>query len=294
MYQKRSICYCGSGKSRESCCKTGPEITLRMKQFANQKEREQMLSDLHISSQFQMRYKGHFEFYGKHFIAYKRKNPTEKCNGFLVIISSYFTDYLDEMDKCPSSWKTLTSAFWEELICTYYPHSIKITPNEKETDTFFTQLKMFVRWLDKQEHTCWYNIVTAYITEYKSVVYNCERLLNHLVTQQYPKFHQIDWDPMNDFEKIEMKFNQYKETVEGVFEVTGTLENTVAIANVETHKTYYVKGVPPSIVVSGMLLQGGIGRNWGQKYWDWCHTFSVFPNQAKNYLYPKVEPTGVK
>jgi hypothetical protein len=281
--RKKSLCHCGSGKIKELCCEKGLQIRTIVQPIANPKEREEFIKKAKICEQFGMRYRGLLEFYGNDLIAYKRKHDTDQnCNEFLRIISKYLTDYLE--DYCPSSWQQCQPSFWEELIVTYYPFCMKITPQEKEVEKFHSQLKKFVRWLDKRAHTSWYSVIEEFINEFYSDLKICEHLLNSLILIDFPHIHHDSWNLDQDLEKINQTYSHYTERVDSFFQVTSIYEDTVILTNLKSQRTYHIKGLPQNIMTPGILMHGSIGKINGAMFWNWCHTEGVYPQRAINYL----------
>lgn len=136
-------------KKRNIATKLMPQVSIRAIPINSPQERQEIVRNLATSSEFEMRYRGVFEYFGKDFITYKRLAPTDSDrNEFLRIIAKYMTECLE--DNCPTSWKQCQQAFWEELIFTYYPHVLHITPDQNETEKFIAQLLKFLHWLDKK------------------------------------------------------------------------------------------------------------------------------------------------
>ncbi|OIJ14408.1 hypothetical protein BKP37_08680 [Anaerobacillus alkalilacustris] len=67
--KKLIICDCGSGKYKEFCCPTHTRVWSIS--VNNPNEHEEMKKKMTISSEFHMRYRGLFEFYGDDLISYK-------------------------------------------------------------------------------------------------------------------------------------------------------------------------------------------------------------------------------
>jgi hypothetical protein len=260
-----------------------PQVKVWVQPFANPKERQEFLMNLAISTEFEMRHRGLLEFYGKDLIAYKRGHASDKnCNEFLRVFSKFMTDCLE--DKCPSSWKECQPSFWEEFIFTFYPHHIKISPNEKEVETFLSQLKKFVRWLDQRAGTSWYPVIEEYASEAGPELKFCEHLLNGLFLRDFPRIHHDDWNLEKDYEKIEQKFNQFSDRLDSLFEVTSMIEDTIVLTEFNSNRTYYIKGLPGKLIKPGIIMSGAIGKRSGEKVWDWYETECIYPQRGKNYV----------
>lgn len=254
-----------------------------MKKFASPKERQKFLDDLAISAQFQMRHRGLLEYYGKELIAYKRANPTDESrNEFLRVLARYMSHHLE--DSCPPSWKECQSSFWEELIYTCLPHHLQITQQEKQVETQLNQLKKFVHWLDQRVGTSHYKLVKKMAEEAESDLKSCERLLNHLFLRIFPSTYEPNVDPVKDYMIYEQWVNQFDNQLISVFEVTSMIEKTVVLTDMETNKTYYVKGLPCHLLVRGMAMIGGIGNRKNEMAWEWIMTESVYPQTGRKYL----------
>jgi hypothetical protein len=280
---KKSLCHCGSGRIKEFCCEKGTQIRVTAIPIENPKEHQEFLNKLQISSQFGMRYRGLIEFYGNDLIAYKLKHRWDlSCNEFLRILAEYLTNYLE--DHCPPSWQQCQPSFWEELIITYYPYCMKISPQEKEVETFLSQLKKIVRWLDGRAHTSWYEIIEKAILKFHSELKICEHLLNSLMLMDFPNIHQNDWNHKEDLEKSQQKYLNFTKTVSGLFQVTSIIDDTIVLTDLKTERTYQIKGLPHTMITPGILLQGIIGKNVGAMFWNWHHTEGVYPEAAIDYF----------
>ncbi|MFD2045480.1 hypothetical protein ACFSTA_17490 [Ornithinibacillus salinisoli] len=81
-------------------------------EFSHPDEREVYMERLRVGSEFDMRYRGIFEFYGADLVAYKLKHKSSnQVNDFLRVFSKYLTDYLE--DDCPPSWEECSHSFCE-------------------------------------------------------------------------------------------------------------------------------------------------------------------------------------
>ncbi|MCQ6280879.1 hypothetical protein [Bacillus sp. EB600] len=260
-----------------------PQISVRMIPFNSPEEHQQMLRDLATSSEFDMRHRGLFEYYGKDFITYKRLKPFDQArNEFLRIIAKFMSECLE--DNCPSSWKQCQPSFWEELIFTFYPHTMNISPNNNETENFIGQLLKFVRWLDKQAGTSWYPAVEEYALIAFPELQKCEKLLNSLFLRDYPRIHHEDYNPSQDFEKVNQQFNQCPIKLGGIYEVTSVLDDSVILMDLKTKQSYSIKGLPDDLIVPGMIMDGTIGKQKSDLFWYWYVTIGIFPQRAKNFI----------
>ncbi|THE10834.1 hypothetical protein E1I69_17420 [Bacillus timonensis] len=281
-------------KKKHTRNKNGPEVSVRVHEFASPEERQQLLRDLAISSEFEMRYRGLFEYYGKDFITYKKEKPSEKNrNEFLRIISNYMTHYLE--DDCPPSWKQCPSSFWEVLIFSFYPDHIKLSPNEQEVENFLYQLKKFARWLDKRNGTTWFPSVEEFATEAYSELKICERFINWIFLKDFPRIHHDDWNLEQDINRLKQKFNQYTNQVDSSFKVTSIIGERVVLSEVRTNCTYYIKGLPYEFISPGMKLSGVICNKNGDQTWYWYHTNGIYPSKGERLKYPvSIKHEGLK
>ncbi|MEH7331629.1 hypothetical protein V7161_03265 [Neobacillus drentensis] len=278
-----------SGTTKDFFSGNNLQVTAFTHEFANPKERQEFLMNLAISSEFDMRHRGLLQYYGKDFIAYKREKPSDhNRNEFLRVISKFMANCLE--DNCPPSWQQCQSAFWEELIFTFFPHSMKITPNEKEVETFLFQLKKFVRWLDRRTGTSWYSVVEKFAREAGSELTICEWLLNALFLNDFPRIHHSDWNRNQDIEKVHQKFNQCSDKLDSIFEVTSRIEDTVVLTEFDTNRTYYIKGLPSKLIETGIIMSGMIGKRRGELVWNWFQTEGIYPQRGKKYLALKTNP----
>ncbi|SDY80260.1 hypothetical protein SAMN05421736_103343 [Evansella caseinilytica] len=282
MKKKQFFCNFDRGKANVPREKT-LQIAVRSKSFSSPQEYRDFLTKLQISSRFEMRYRGLFEFYGDDLIAYSLKNSSDKnSNEFLRIFSSYLTDYLE--DRCPSSWKQCHPPFWEELMLTYYPHCMKLTTYEKEVDNFSLQLKQFVLWLDKRVDTSWYNVICQYADEFLPDLRACEHLLNSLYLNDFPNLHHDDFIPEQEIGKFSQNIDKYTERVASLFQVIRVIENITLAVDLHSGQTYSIQGLPAKNIVPGMLMYGDIGKNIREKFWHWYCTEGVYPQNARKYF----------
>ncbi|MEH7224800.1 hypothetical protein V7112_13405 [Bacillus sp. JJ1566] len=265
--------------------KNGPEVSVRTHEFASPDEQRQFLRDLAISSEFEMRYRGLLEYYGKDFITYKKEKPSDKKrNEFLRIISKYMTHYLE--DDCPSSWKQCQSSFWEVLIFSFYPDHIKLSPNEQEVEDFLYQLKRFVRWLDKRNGTSWHSVVEQYSSEAFPELKICERIINWIFLNDFPRIHHNDWNLEQDLYRLKQKFNQYTNQVDSTFKVTSIIGDRVVLTELKTNCTYYIKGLPYEFILPGIKMNGVICNKSGDQTWNWYYTDGIYPSKGEQLEYP--------
>jgi hypothetical protein len=259
------------------------EVTAWEIPMGTPQERQKLFNDLAISSEFEMRNRGLVFYYGKDLIAYKREKPTDQNrNEFLRILSKFMTDCLE--DNCPSSWDQCESSFWEKFIYYFYPQNLKISPTLKEAEHFLFQLKEFVRWLDKRVGTHYYPLIEKYSTEAAPDLKSSEYLLYSLFMRDFPQANSDGWDPELDIERLTQNGTQYTDSLEGVFEVTSKIEDTILLTDISSTQTYYVKGLPSDFINLGMILSGVIGKRKREKQWNWYITVGVNPPQAKNYI----------
>src|SRR5690625_1551860 len=166
--------------SKLTFCDGNTESTLWKYEFTDSEDREKILENIHIGSQFDMRYRGLFLFFGDDLVTYKKKIGSNK-NGteFLRILARYFTNHLE--DDAPSSWEECQSTFWEELIFACFPHLMKLSKEQQQSIIFISQLKKFVQWLDKTKGTSCYQFIEKYFKEATVELPRNEKLLNQLM-----------------------------------------------------------------------------------------------------------------
>jgi hypothetical protein len=257
-----------------------PEVSVRVVPFTNTKERTEFFKNLAISSEFDMRQRGLLEYYGKDFITYKLEDPTnEKRNEFLRVIAQYMTTHLE--DNCPPSWKACHSPFWEELIFAMIPHSLQINPNQNEAETYLSELKMFVKWLDKRAGTNWYPVVADFVKAASSDLIICESILHAIFLNHYPKLFQDDWNPFEDIENQEREYEQCADQVNSFFVVTRILDDLIELTDYRTDRMYQLKGLPTELMKPGLIMIGSIGRKRDDLYFKWYHTGGIYPPRAR-------------
>ncbi|NRD77817.1 hypothetical protein HPT25_10395 [Bacillus sp. BRMEA1] len=260
-----------------------PQIKVFTHPFASPAERREFLKNLATSAEFNMRHRGLFQYYGKDFINYKREKPLDSNrNEFLRLISKFMTDFLE--DNCPSSWQQCQPAFWEELIFTCFPHLMTISPKENQVETFHSQIKKFVRWLDKKTGTSWFPVVKIYTEESFTDLKICERLLHKLFLRDYPLFHHRDWNPQQDLDKLHQKLDQYTDSLNSIFEITSMIEDTTVLTEFKTNHTFYINGLPRQLIQPGLIMSGMIGKRNGELAWEWFQTEGIYPNRGKKYI----------
>lgn len=260
-----------------------PQVRVTAHPIQSPQERQGIFMDLATSSEFDMRYRGLFEYYGKDMIAYKREKPSDQnLNEFLRVFSKFMTDCLE--DNCPSSWKHCQPTFWEELIYTFYPHSMKISPDEKETEKFLEQLLKFVRWLDKRAGISWYPIVEDDALRAVNDLKQCERLLNSLFLIPFPRIHHDDWDHEQDHNKLVHHLEQCSKQMDGIFEVNGIVDDLVEVTELNSNRTYFFQGMPLENIVPGIILSGLVGKYRHTENWNWFLTEGVYPQRGKRFV----------
>jgi hypothetical protein len=272
-----------SGNTKDICDEKKPQVNVLIKHFKNPKEHEEMVKNLQIGTEFEMRSRGHYLFYGKDMIAYKLERPYDQNrNEFLRIISNFMSNVLE--DTCPSSWKKCKRPFWEELIFTHLPHVIRITPDQKQIETFLYQLKMFIQWLDKRVGTTWFTVVDKYSKEAVSDLKVCEQVLNALFLRDFPQIHVKGFSPVQTAEIIEQNFMECTKHLNSLFEVTSLIDQITVLTEFNTNKTFYVKCLPTHLIVPGLIMNGAIGRKSGTLLWEWYQTEGIYPQKGRKYL----------
>lgn len=269
--------------SSQTRSKATPQIRIWSKPISDSKEQMEILEKVKISSQFGMRKRGLFEFYGDELIAYKREKP--KCsnrNKFLHFLSTYFTEYLE--DNCPTSWQECHSLFWEEFLFAFYPTQLTITPNEKEVETFLFELKKFTRWLDRKIGTSSYKLINQFIAESKDDLLECEYLLNQLLIHAYPEiFENKRHVEFSDLYKLKdvPDYENYKKLI---FEIKEINNELVIASDIYTNINYLIEGMPPQILSPSILIYGVIGQNNGELIWTWQYPEHVMPLRTKKFI----------
>jgi hypothetical protein len=276
-------------KSRSISVEKEPQVNVKVHHFANPEERQEMLMNLAIGSQFEMRQRAILEYYGKDLVTYKREHTSKKANEFLRILSKFMTTCLE--DNCPSSWQKCDSSFWEELIFTFFPHTMQISQNRKEAEIFLTQLKIFVQWLDKRVDSCWYPVVEKFTLEAKSELKICEHVLNDIFLTDFPKLHHPDRNLIKTAEKIEQDFINCDNKLSSIFEVTSLIDDMVVLTEFNTNRIYYIKDLPLKWIEQGLIMSGVIGKKSREKAWRWFATDGVYPNRGRAYLKLNIKPS---
>lgn len=252
-------------------------------QFASPKEHQEFLINLAVGAEFKMRNRALVHFYGKDLVSYKlAHNTSEKCTEFLRILSKFMTDCLE--DECPPSWQECDSSFWEELIFTFFPHNMKISKNNSEVDSFLLQLKNFVKWLDRKAGTSWSPVVGKFAEEARPELAACEQLLNRFFLNCYPNIFQDDWNYDQDVARMMRIYDTYEEERDSLFEVTGMINDMHILIDLETERTYYVKGIPANFTFPGMILNGLICKYSRERVWTWFLPEGIYPKRGKKYL----------
>ncbi|MCT8138034.1 hypothetical protein H1D32_09855 [Anaerobacillus sp. CMMVII] len=279
--KKQVLCKCGSGVFKDDCCIEN--VRVRSFPGVNASERMELLAKIKISSEFGMRYRGLFEFYGDDLIKYKLGAPNSLArNEFLTVLAKYFTDYLE--DDCPTSWKECHSQFWEEFLFIFYPFHMKITREEREVEKFSNELKKFLRWLDRRYRSSFYKLIEKYLQESGNDLKKCEQMLNRLYLHLFPRMHHKDWNPEKAIYKNSLQLEECIETKTILFEVKRINGPIVIATSLDSHITYHLKGMPYKSITSGLIMCGMIGRKKGDWFWIWNFPETVFPQRAKQFF----------
>lgn len=259
-----------------------PETRIKLIPLTGTQSRSEILKKIEISSQFNMRYRGLFEYYGDDLIAYKKENPTDFFrNEFLRTFSSYLTDYLE--DNMPTSWHKCKKSFIELLLYIHLPNALKISKESDSIQYFISEFKKFSIWLDHREKTTWTKMLTPYEQTINELQL-CEKLLNRLYLQMYPQFFESDWNYQEDLTKVSQRLEECKEVKDNFFQITNIDGNTVYLSNIHTNKQFQVNKIPVDEQFLGIILHGSIGRLEGQATWSLLLTAGVYPKRAKRYL----------
>lgn len=259
-----------------------PETKIKLIPLSGTQTRSEILKKIEISSQFNMRYRGLFEYYGDDLIAYKKENPTDYFrNEFLRAFSSYLTDYLE--DNMPASWDKCQKSFIELLLYIHLPNSIKISYEHNSIQYFISEFKKFSIWLDQREKTAWTSILTPY-NETIHELQLCEELLNRLYLQMYPQFFEANWDYEKDLTRVSKVFEECQHIEDNFFQIIKIEKNTVLLSNIYTNKQFQISDIPVDNRFLGIILHGSIGRLEGQTTWSLLLVAGLYPKGAKRYL----------
>lgn len=259
-----------------------PETKIRLIPLTGTQSRSEVLKKIEISSQFNMRYRGLFEYYGDDLISYKKENPTDfPRNEFLRTFSSYLTDYLE--DNMPSSWDKCQKSFIELLLYIHLPNSMKISKERDSIQHFISEFKKFSKWLDQRKKTTWTRMLTTYAETIHELSL-CEELLNRLYLQMYPQFFESNWDYEKDLTRVSKVFEESKDIEDNFFQIIKIEESTVLLSNIFTNKQFQISNVPVDNQFLGIILHGSIGRLEGHTTWSLLLVAGLYPKAAKRYL----------
>lgn len=244
--------------------------------------RSEILKKIEISSQFNMRYRGLYEYYGDDLIAYKKDNPTDYFrNEFLRTFSSYLTDYLE--DSMPTSWHKCKKSFIELLLLIHLPNALKISEERNSMQHFISEFKKFSIWLDHRKNTSW----TKMLTPYEQTIHElqlCEELLNRLYLKMYPQIFDSDWDYQENISRVSQCLEECPEVKDNFFQINTVDGNTAYFSNIHTNEQFQVNNFPIEEQFLGLILHGTIGRLDGRSSWSLLLTAGVYPKRAKRYL----------
>lgn len=284
LMRRFQLCCCGSGKDLATCCGPTPQVKVRSFPINSEQEHREILQNIKLSSQFNMRYRGLFEYYGKDFIAYKSEKPRDQNrNEFLRIISAFMGFYLE--DTCPTSWKNCTPSFWEELMITIFPLHMRVTPQKQEVEKFLHELKKFVRWLDGRANSSRFLIIENYIQKYHEQLKICEHLLNSHFIHQFPKIHEPYYrNPQQLVQLIKEKSSQFQDRNNSIFKIRSTNDDISVLTDVWDDRDYMVTGLNCNSSMDVILLDGSIGKKNSDIYWHWYFTEGVYPENAIKYI----------
>ncbi|TYS14110.1 hypothetical protein FZC78_19905 [Rossellomorea vietnamensis] len=279
---KSPFCPCGCGKNANACSST-PHVRVFSKPLTSPEERAEIIENIELCSTFRMRMRGHFLFYGKDLAAYvKQTNVTQNTTHFLEL----FSDYLYE--KCGSgtlqSWQDCGHHFWDEFISTYCPHNLALSHREKEAQKLLFQLTKFANWLDTHTRSTVLPLITPCIQTHKPQLNLSEKIINHLLKKHYPTILSKNWNYLNALDELETLYDRYDDVVDGLFEVTGTVDTIVRATHVNSNESYPIQGLPAHLLKSPLLIHGEIGKRYKEKKWNWFFTSGVYPIGAKQYL----------
>ncbi|MGO5012490.1 hypothetical protein ACTQ5K_11590 [Niallia sp. Sow4_A1] len=259
-----------------------PETTFKLIPLTSTQSRSEILKKIEISSQFNMRYRGLFEYYGDDLIAYKKEKPTDFFrNEFLRTFSSYLTDYLE--DNMPISWNKCKKPFIELLLYIHLPNTIKISKESNSIQHFISEFRKFSIWLDQKEKTTWTKLLTPYEESINELLL-CEELLNRLYLQMYPQFFESNWDYEKDLTRVSQIFEKCTDIEDSFFQIINMEGNTVFLSNIHTNKQFQINNLPITKRFLGIILHGSIGRIEGNTTWSLLLAAGLYPKKAKRYL----------
>lgn len=272
--------YFGTNKNQK---RNKSETKVKIIPLPDSQDRHKFLKKLAISSHFNMRYRGLFEYYGDDLIEYKQQDiEDDKRNKFLTIFSSYITTYLE--DDMPPSWQQCNSSFVERLIYLYLPYSLKISYGKKEIEIFVHELKKFCLWLDQRKNTSFSEHLKSCSYDIHGLI-DCEHLLNHLTLKMFPHYYQPNWNYKEDSKNLKRKEASCQRLEDGIFQITQINQGIIMLTDIHTNHSYQVAGLPTEKFIStGMLLHGIMGIKEKELYWDWISTLGVYPEKAKRYF----------
>ena len=281
LMKKLVLCSCGSKKPLFQCCQSS-STRVFVQQFSKPYERKQMMRKIKVSAEFGMRYRGLLHFYGNDLIAYKLELPkSRRRNNFLEILSSYFTEYLE--DACPTSWQECQLPFWEEFLFIHYPNYIKLTPDEKEVERFIKQLIKFTRWLDFRVGTEIYPLIIPLVNNSIIELKKCEKYINKLFLHTYPDYYSDHWDPLQNIKYHNEYFEQFDTRSQVLFEITSITGPIFTAIDLDTNLSFQIIGLPVEMTV-GTIINGFLAKRNTDWIWTWDSPVGVFPIQAKKYL----------
>ncbi|MGM0836515.1 MAG: SEC-C metal-binding domain-containing protein [Bacillota bacterium] len=278
------LCPCGSGKTFISCCQNSPNVRVFSAPFANEKERQDFIDNVEIASKFKMPMRGHLLFYGKDLVAYVKDSSSVSDDTYKFLQPFSFFLYQKNDQGKLNAWKDCTFSFWDELISTYFIHSIRLSAQKNEVETLLHELKKFAVWLKKKQKGSFLKKIHSRINTYESDLELCEKVINSLYEKHWGDFHDKDWDYKRAVMESENRLNSYSVTEEGLYEVTGVMGKYTVAKCCETQKYYYFKGLPVKLIQPHLLLSGIIGKHYSQDTWDWISTSAVYPQASKSYL----------
>lgn len=258
-----------------------PDLKVYMKSFESPKERKELMKNMSVAAEFQLRHRGLFEYYGKDMIAYKLENRKSlKRNDFLHTLGQYMAYLLE--DDCPQSWHECAHEFWEDLILLYYPHFMKVSLKQNETKNFLHQVQKFSKWLDKRHGTQIYPLISHIATTVLTDLEYCERLMNILFLRDFPQVHETSWDPNQDLEKLNERIDQSEDYFDSLFVVTAVTDDVVELTEVRTDRIFLVNDIPTDYVKVGIYMGGILVKQPDSIYWNWHLTDGIFP-EASNF-----------
>ncbi|WP_138419311.1 hypothetical protein [Aquibacillus sediminis] len=250
--------------------------------FSHPDERNKYLEMLQLGSEFDMRPRSIFTFYGQDLITYKQQHHScPYVNEFLRIFSIFLNEWDDDR---ADSWHQCKFHFWEALIIACMPNYIKVATKQNESQNFLTQLKKFVSWLDERNGCSWFETIEKIATENLSELQRCESILNDLYVQNYPHLNANNLGVLEDFDKVFSELEACSINMHSIFEVSQVSDDIITLIDLDTWKPYQIINTATNKPSPGLLIEGVFGKKEEDLFWTLYFPNSVYPNKAKSYF----------